>query len=339
MFIFKKIERSKISWSEIENCYDHIVFKSRAWVEYIVHVKKVTPYILEVYNEEKLIGYFIGAKFNFFFTIIAAPFEGWTTPFQGLSLLNPVSVNQRIEIYQSLIQFLFTNKECMYFQATDFHLEVAHVAHSNLKYEIYPSYILDLTPEIGELLKNMDHGARRQIKLAKSRGIAIRNSDDVECYVNNYYDQLCDVFSKQHLQPTHSKNDIKDQISAMFEADKILLLEAVSSDNNPLASLFIAFDNKIAFGLGAASFREYQKLCPNEPLMFEAIKQLKNRGITMLEFGGRRNYKEKYGPVPYIKPRIIASRYKGVIEFKGFAKRTYYKTRELIANTKKIFNK
>ena len=339
MYEFNKIKNNNIPWDNIENCYDHIIFKSRAWVEYLVQNKKITPYILEVFREGKLLGYFIGSKFKIFFTIIAAPFEGSTTPFQGLSLINPVSVNQRIEIYQSLIQFLFKSKECVYFQSTDFFLEVAHVAHSNLKYEVYPSYILDLTLEIDELFNNMNHGARRQIKLAKSRGITIRTPENIENYIDNYYDQLIDVFAKQYLIPTHRKDDIRDQILALFNADKILLLEAVSSENNYLASILIAFDNKIAFGLGTASYKKYQKLCPNEPLWFEAITQLKNKGISMFELGGRRYYKEKYGPVPYIKPRIIASKYRALIDIKKLAKNTYYGFRELSARIKKIFSK
>ncbi len=336
MYNFKKIEKGDIPWDKIENCYDHIVFKSRAWVGYLIQYKKITPFILGIYKGESLLGYFVGSKFKFIFTIIASPFEGWTTPFQGLSMVDPITVNQRIEIYKELIQFLFKSGECSYFQAADFHLEVANVAHSTLKYEIYPSYILDLSPKIEELFINMNHGARRQIKASQARGIIIRNTENINSYIDVYYDQLMDVFNKQFLQPTHTKEDIKNQILALVNVDKILLLEAVSSDNILLASLFIAFDNKIAFGLGTASYKKYQNLYPNEILFFEAIAQLKNRGISMFEFGGRRSYKEKYGPVPYIKPRIIASKYRGVLEFKDFLKRAYYGFRKVGAQFKKV---
>lgn len=340
MYAFKIIKNSKTPWDKIESCYDHIVFKSKAWVEYLECNKKITPYILEIYKEDNLLGYFVGAKFKkIFFTIIAAPFEGWTTPFQGISLFNPVSINQRIEIYQSLIQFLFKSNECMYFQSTDFHLEVANVAHSNLKYEVYASYILDLTPDIEKLLNNMNSGAKRYIKSAKSRGITIRCPENIDDYIDVYYNQLENVFAKQYLQPTHKKEDIRNQILTLYKADKILLLESISSDNISLASLFIAFDNNIAFGLGTASYKKFQKLCPNEPLWFEAIKILKNKGVKILDFGGRRNYKEKYGPLPYIKPRIIASKYPGVLGFKAIAKKAYYSFRELIANIKKMGDK
>jgi len=176
MYHFKKIEISDIPWDKIESCYDHIVFKSKAWVGYLIQNKKITPFILGIYKEERLLGYFIGSKFKFIFTVIASPFEGWTTPFQGLSMVDSVSVNQRIEIYKELIQFLFKSGECSYFQATDFQLEVANVAHSTLKYEIYPSYILDLTPKIEELFRNMNSGARRQIKASQGRGIIIRST-------------------------------------------------------------------------------------------------------------------------------------------------------------------
>ena len=80
----------------------------------------------------------------------------------------------------------------------------------------------------------------------------------------------------------------------------------------------------MAFYLGAASYRAYQKYCPNELLMFEAIKRMKEAGVFLLEMEGIRPYKEKYNPIQYSKPQVLVAKYPFVIPMKKFAKKTYY---------------
>jgi hypothetical protein len=80
----------------------------------------------------------------------------------------------------------------------------------------------------------------------------------------------------------------------------------------------------MAFYWGAASYRAYQKYCPNELLMFEAIKRMKEAGVFLLEMEGIRPYKEKYNPIQYSKPQVLVAKYPFVIPMKKFAKKTYY---------------
>lgn len=330
MYSFTIVNIDNIPWDKIESCYDHNVYKSKAWFNYLRSAYKVSPYILEIGNNNGLVGYFVGYRFKRLFNIIGSPFEGFHTPFQGLNLITEVSQNTRIEIYNELINFVFNQKHCSFFQVDDFQLDLAYVANSELKYNLHKGYLLNLEQSIDDIFKNMSGSAKKPIKAAKHRDIIINVVDDVERFIENYYEQLTDVFKKQNLKPFHSKSDIGDQIRILFEAKKILMLEAVNSLNESLATIYYAYENSLAFLVGFASYSKYQKLSMNEILMFESLIRLKELGITTLEFGGGRKYKEKYGPIPYVKPQIYAAKYNALIWLKKAGKVIYYKFSSLL---------
>ena len=72
-----------------------------------------------------------------------------------------------------------------------------------------------------------------------------------------------------------------------------------------------------------ASYHEYMRYCPNEPLIWEAIKILHERGAGSLIFGGTGHYKKKYGSIYAYIPVMAFSRFKILLGIYKYAKKVY----------------
>lgn len=331
-YTFEVIALHNILWEEMTLCYDHTVFKSKNWSNFLKEFYKVDPFVVSVSEKDRVIGYFYGQKIKKFgFQIVASPFEGWSTSFQGLSMLKEISVNQRLDIYEELIPWLFENKHCSYFQVLDWQLEVAECLHRNFTIELTKGYVLDLTKEKEELYKNMSYSSvRYSINKSQKKGVEVKEICDINEYVQEYNQQLEEVFNRQGLKPTHSK----EQTAVMLKntlSENMLALYAVNSEGQSLGSAFFPYAGNYGFFSGGASYQSSQSLCPNEPIMWNAIERLKDKGVKYMEFGGGRRYKEKYGPLPYVKPKIIAAKYEWLIPAKSFAKSSFYGVRKIKA--------
>ena len=314
MYKFRLVKKEAIPWNMIEGCYDHTVFKSQLWMNFLTVSQGIDPFIVEIIDNNQQIGFFIGEKFSKLFSIVASPFEGWTTSYQGLSMLIPVSVDERINIYKCLITFLFDSRICSVFQASDWQLEMDAIEKSGLRFDVIKGCKLDLTKTIEELYKKFSSSScQYAIRKSQKNGVIIQEAKKIDQFINHYSKQLAEVFNKQHLKPTYTVDRIRALIENLKNSSKILLLEAVSLDGICLATGIFVGDNKQVYFWGGASYTKYQHLCPNEPIIYEAIKYWKRRGFTFFDLGGIRKYKEKYGPDYFEKPKIIASKYQGIL--------------------------
>jgi hypothetical protein len=327
---FNVVEGKNINWEKIHSCYDHTVFKSKEWIDFLIESQNIKPLIVEIFDENKQLGYFVGERFKKIFKIVASPFEGWTTDYQGLSMLVPISKEVRINIYENLIQFLFQKGICSLFQASDWQFDMDTIQNSKLKFEVVKGYKLDLTKTEEQIYKNFSNSScQYAIRKSQKNGVKIIETDNTDEFIDNYYAQLSEVFKKQNLRPTYKKDRIIALIENLKHSGRILLLEAKSPDKNCLATGIFVGDNNLAYYWGGASYTKFQNLCPNEPLIYEAIKIFKKRGYREFDLGGIRKFKEKFGPDYFEKPKIIASKFNGIIKLKNLAKKTYYGLREI----------
>lgn len=321
-----------IPWEIMSKCYDHTVFKSKQWAAFLEEYYKVKPFVIAVSEKEQVIGYFYGQKIKRMgIKIVASPFEGWSTSYQGLTMLSPISVHKRIDIYEELIPWLFKNKYCSFFQASDWQLEVPECVHRDLNFELIKGYVLDLTLSEEELYKNMSYSSVKYcINKANKNGVEISAVKDTKQYSRDFFSQLSEVFGKQGLKPTHTEEQTYCMLNHTLP-NQMIALSATDREGSAVASAFYPYDGFYGFFSGAASLHSARNLNPNEPLMWEAIKELKNRGVKQMEFGGGRRYKEKYGPTPFVKPKLVAAKYPWILTGKNMAKSSYYGLRSLIA--------
>lgn len=330
---FKIVSSSDELWKEIEATYDSCVYKTKNWYEALKISNKVDIIIIEVSHNNQVLGWFTGGVIKKFgFKIIASPFEGWGTSYQGLSLIRMTSKSERIDIISELKDFLFRDLRILFFQIADWQLDNEDLLGTGIYTEQINSYMLDIAPSVDELFKSFKQkSCQYSIRKAQKNGIIVKEPIDLVAFGHEYYKQLEDVFIKQNLKPTYDENRVQTILSKMDKDKNMVVLEALHPETNKsMACVIFFYHNELAFYWGASSWREYQKLCPNELLMFESMKILRERGCKILEMEGIRAYKEKYNPVRYSKPKLIFARFKCLITAKNLAKQSYYGLRKIL---------
>lgn len=273
------------------------------------------------------IGWFIGGLVRKFgIKILASPFEGWATSFQGLSMKQKTSPEQKVQIYKHLFEYCFKKGLGHFIQVTDW--DLTHHTSGLDKFHLseITSYYLDLSPSENELYRSFKQkSAQYAIHKAERLGVIVQQPTDLDAFAVEYYEELKDVFAKQNLTPTYDLERVKSLLNQLSTSKKVLALEALHPDTKKcMATIIFVYHNGMAFYWGAASWREFQKYCPNELLFFEACKLLKEKGVTLLEMEGIRKYKEKYNPIEYSKPKLLAAKWPFLITAKELAKKGYY---------------
>lgn len=240
--------------------------------------------------------------------------------YMGLNLING---NDRTEIISSIVTYALNDLGCVHFEMVDRGNSVQDI--ENLGGDIFfqESLEIDLTLSEEELYKNMSSkSCRYSIRKAEKMGVRITH-DYHENFADEYYGQLCDVFKKQDLVPTYDKARVKSLIENLYPSGNLLLLRALDVKNKCIATgIFPAF-NKLMIFWGGASWREAQKLCPNEALIWYAMRYWKDKGIGKFDLGGGRGYKKKYGGCPIEVPGLRVSKYRFIGSCRNIAEKYY----------------
>lgn len=327
---FQCLESDCIDWISMASCYDHKVTKSREWFDFIYRTKGKIPFVVAMYEDGVQIGYFLGIKFSVLFTIVASPFEGYRTAYQGLSFFRQVSAEYRLGVIRELAGFLFKKRICSFFQIYDFDMDILDEEMLN-DFELKKGrgYTLDIHRDYQEVVKGFDYkSARYCINKARKMGVTVSEMTDVETFASRYDQMFKDVFAKQGITPTYGKPEVIALIESLMP-DKVLCLEARDTQGTVIGANIYVMDNHFATFWGGASLREYQKLCPNELLMEEGILRLQAKGIETLEFGGGGKYKEKYGPVKYERYKLMKGKWSFIFRSKKMARDLFYGIRDI----------
>ena len=335
MYTFQLVPKDHIPWGIIHGTEDSTIYKVKEWFDYLYRWKKILPFIVEINQEHNVIGYFVGEKIKKGINIIGSPFEGIGTAHQGLSMVKKITPDERIKIYNSLSKWIFSNRHGMFVQIEDWQLTLDDCEKAKAKYSQVDGYLINLSLDEDVLYHNLHQkSCRYSINKSIKQGVTIRETEDSERFIDIYYDQLLEVFAKQGLSPTYEKDCVKALVESLYP-QKLLLLEAVSADGEIIATALFPGEKNLAVFWGGASYQKYQKLCPNEPLIWEGIKRWKERGTKFFDMCGVRQYKLKFGPELYAKPRLYYAKYPLLISLKEFAKKTYYSFRAFKAIFKK----
>ena len=329
MYEFSILDHRAAPWERIESCVDHVVFKSRTWIDFLTETQGITPLVVAVGKDGRTIGWFIGGTMRKGIRIVASPFEGWSTPFQGLSVLEPISTRERLLIYEELIPFCYAKTGCWFFQTTDWSLKPEDLDGSPLTCQAVKGYRLDLSRDEAALFAGFDSATRRAIRKAQKGGVTVQEPTDLDQFITDYYDQLQDVFGKQGLKPTYLRSRVEALIKHLHGAGRLLLLESRSAEGKCIGTGIFPAAHQLMQFWGGASYRSHQILRPNEILFWEAIRYWKQRGVLEFEFGGGGAYKEKYGPEPYRRAQIIAPRWPILSRLKTLARAGFTLARTL----------
>lgn len=288
-----KLTSNDIPWDETLEFDNLNVFQTPSWIEFLMKNEDAIPVVAEIRDGDQLLGYFKGLTTRKFgFKLLGCPLRGWGTYFMGFNLKPQVS---RAEILTVFPEFVFDTLKCHYFEILDPLIRPEDVDGLPMEFDLRPRYMLDLSKSEEQILANMKSSCRNLIRQSIRKGVTIEEAQGVD-FVDDYYAQLTDVFAKQSLEPPYPFERIKSLVEIMLPTDNILLLKAKDPTGKCIATgIFLGFNHSAVFW-GAASWREYQSLRPNEALAWYGIKYWKAKGVKEFHFGGGMpQYKSKYG--------------------------------------------
>lgn len=352
MYTFKEISNSEIPWKKIENSLDSTCFHTEKWNIYLKRIG-VKPYIIEVSNEDTIIGYFIGEKIGVCVHIITAPIEGIGTYTQGLCTQIPIKEEERIVIYQDLSKWLFDQRQVYLLQVDDwqlrrtnaewipyedFHYEI--LEKMGVAYSVRPTLCVPVNTSIEEMWKNLHYkSCKYSINKAKKLGLRVKqitNFDDIDEFTKIHYSQLKEVCAKQGMRPkpSQSQKRMKALCESLFP-DRVIMLEVLGNDDNGVervmsSGIFCSDKGQCIYWTGA-SFQRYQKFCPNELMVWDAMCKLYELGSGELNFGGMASYKLKFGTVYEYVPRIAFAKYPWMLNILPFMKKSYHFIKRAVA--------
>ena len=355
MYDFKLINPTENIWKEIENSVDSTCFHSQAWYTYLKRIGH-RPLILSVSLEQNTIGYFLAEKFLFGrFSIISAPLSNSGTYTLGLCIKHDITIEERIDIYQEIATWLFDTKQASVLQIDDWQFRITSA--SWIPYEVFHHEILDkkgisysVRPTLcvpvntsEEVMWSNLHYKSCKYSINKARKMGLRVAEvtrfeDIDAFTRIHYEHVKDV-SRRHgtliPKPAQRRKRMKALCESLFP-DRVIMLQVKGNDEygkeQIMSTGIYCIDKGECMYWTGASCQKYQKYCPNELMVWEAMRLAHHRGGGILNFGGMDNYKLKFGTVYEFVPRIVFSNNKNsiLIHLRTFIKALYFKPRKWV---------
>jgi len=293
-------------WGQVVSRFpEHHVYHMPAWLAFVAETQDGSPVLATLTEGREAVGCFAGLVVRRFGAkILGSPFPGWGTDYMGFQLCEGVS---RKQAAQALIEYAFEELNCLHLEFRDRNFGPADVAGLGFDVRSGGGLEVDLTPPEPQILARMEQRSRWAIGKAARMGVTIEEAQD-EGFVDDYYAQLQDVFAKQQLVPPYRVERVRTLVRRLLPTGMLLLLRARDADGRCVATGIFLGANSRMFFWGGASWRKYQIVRPNEPIMWHAMRYWKNRGIRVCDLGGGGEYKRKFGPYDIQVPHFVKSR-------------------------------
>jgi len=307
MISFERIPIEELPWNELNKYTGASIFHTRQWIEFLADYYHLEPVVAAVKSNDQIVGYFTGLIIKKYgFKILGSPFRGWNTFFMGFLLMPGISYHDVLRIFP---EFAFTQLQCDFLMIVDLNIKEDDL--KGLPYHVREvhNYELDLTKSEEELLANMENKyVRRAIRRAIKKGIVIEETTDPG-FADEYYTQYLEVMNRQSLSPLYGLEFIQQMISRFRMSGNLLMLCAKNAEGKCVATIIDFVFNKIAVGWGAASWKQYQYLNPNELMIWYEMKKIKEMGSEVLNLGDmKKQFKQKFGAQRVPCYRILKGR-------------------------------
>jgi len=276
-------------WDEaIEAYHSHCLFHKSAWLRFIEETQGAKTLRFRITEGGRTEGYFVGLTIKKGpLRIMGSPLPGWTTDYMG-----PV-INKGFDLEKFLDAL---DAKCHELKVH--HIELcSHVLPPRLMqnkgYEIDNSstFIVPLTPDKDVMWNKLERRCRQNIRKAMSNNLVVETCDD-PAFADEYYAELVDVFARQRLVPSYSAGRVRSLLEVL--RGSVLSLRIKNGDKTIATGVF-PYDNRSAYIFGAASWRKFQGLYPNELLYWTAMDMFAKKGIPQLDMCGDGSFKPKFG--------------------------------------------
>lgn len=352
MYSFEIVNPQVVDWKKIESTYDSTCFHSESWCKYVERIGcKIL--IVEIMSNNISIGYFIGEKIGWGYYVVMAPQESIGTYTQGLCMMQNITEFERVKLYKAISNFLFTNCNVVLMSVDDWQLKRTYaewipneqfhheeIEKLGLNYTVRPTLYVPVNTSEEIMWSNL-HYKSCKYSINKARKLNLRvqeivDFEEIKTFTKIHYSQLKEVCAKQGMKPNPSQQE--HRMRALCESlfpNRVIMLKVLGNDeegNEQImsTSIFCIDKGQCSYWTGA-SFQRYQKYCPNELMVWEAMRLLNQRGGGELNFGGMASYKLKFGTQYAYVPRIYIAKYRFLLNVIPMIKNCYYTLRRKIA--------
>lgn len=214
-----------------------------------------------------------------YFTCPAGPLLNWQNktlfPFFVLKI-KKIAIQENVKFIRIRPQLLKTFENQQLFKKSGFILAPMHL-HAQETWQ------LDLSKSEEELLKNMDKDHRYEIRKAKKKGVEVLGLKDLTDVDLLYKMQL--ETARRHRFVPFSKKFLLAEFEAFLKNDNIVLFKAVWQ-GKPVAAAMVVYYGKEAVYHHAAATSLGRKASAAYLVLWEAIKEAKNRKAKQFNFWG-----------------------------------------------------
>ena len=321
-YTFNLIPFVDVNKEEYYSFKNKSVFTTFPWLEFVKEDSKGDPVIVRISDDRGLVGYFTGLIVKKAgVKILGSPFNGWSTCHMGI---DTEYIDEKCDIINELIPFLYEKTNCGFIQIIDRDITVKKATEYGFNSESIGTLELNIDLDNDALFKQMKTDCRNFIRQFERRGARIEFAKPNDAFAEDYYKQLEDVFAKQGLVPTYSKDKVKKLLKNLADSEQVLCLRVISPDERCIAtSIFLGYGNKSYFW-GGASYRPDQHYRPNEYMIWTAMQYWREKGCKIFDMVGIRDYKRKFGSHDVQYASLIFTKYKLLLTARNFAKKLYY---------------
>lgn len=351
-YLFQLIEPTESDWKAIQTSPDYTCFHSSNWSNYLNHIGR-RPFIVHIKEGNKAIGYFVGAKRHLGITLLGSPIDSSGTYTQGVCLLEPAGLEQRIDIYQQLFRWVRKQHHIHYMQVCDWQLRTVsdewqpstqwnfpalNAAH--IHYTLRTTFFVDTRTQVQQLWANLNYkSCKYAINKAQKEGLWVRQiekREDIPAFIDIHHRQILDVFDRKGMKPMHYQR--KDHLTTLCESlfpNKVIMLQVWGKDDSGqeqcMSSAIFCPGKAASTYFTGASFRQYMKYCPNELMVWEGMKRLHAMEAGDLIFTGVAHYKKKFGSSYASLPMMVFTSFGILFTLRTFVKRNYGRIRNILS--------
>jgi hypothetical protein len=303
---FERIPLQPAEWGKaLAEFPDRIVFQTPEWLAFLAETQGVEPVLAALKEGNEILGYYTGVIMKKFgLRILGSPIPGASTPYMGFNLRPGVS--RRIAV-EALPDFAFRGLRCAHFELVDAFMKPDDIAGLGLRYKMNPTLEVDLALPEEEIFNRMTKSCRWTVRKAEKNGVVIEEARDAG-FADDVAAQLREVFAKHGLALHFGEDRVRALIRHLQPAGSLLMLRARDSQGRCIGTGIYPCIHNTAFYLIGASWREYQKLYPNELLLWSAMVHWKRRGARVFNMVGNMEFKQKFGGRETAVPLISQSR-------------------------------
>jgi CelD/BcsL family acetyltransferase involved in cellulose biosynthesis len=303
------------------------VFVGAHWLQFAQDMTGGRFIGLKIRSADGAIGFFAGILFRKFgIKIVGAPFRGWGTSYMGLfGHLKPDE-----SLVRALVQHLFDGYKAHYVEMIN--PPGPEPIKSCDAFSVTPveSLQLDLTPGVERLHAQLKGDCRTYLRQFEARGGTVVVAEPDQMFVDAFYDQLTEVFGRQGMVPTYSKERVVQLLATLAAGNaEFLCLQAFSADNKHIASSIFFGANGVFYYWAGASYSAFQYYRPSESMIWHAIRHFAGLGYQSFDMMGVRDYKLKFSPEPIHYNKVVAARLPLLLSLRNLAERAYYALNKL----------